>query len=148
MFKMPKMLDQKDKLMFSYSGLKTHVLKLVASLNGEVDVQRDHICAAFQEEALGQLIRKVKSCILNADENTIKSLLIAGGVAANGRFREMISKELTMKTYFPKLTYCSDNAAMIAALGWHEYTRSTNPTQFKNQHSWDAYSRYRFELVE
>ena len=146
-FKMPKMLEGRDRLMFSYSGLKTHMLKLIKDFGGDIELHRADLCASFQEEALGQLIRKVKQCILTSEDKNFKSLIIAGGVAANKRFREMVSQELNLEVYFPKLTYCSDNAAMIAALGWYQYKEAGNSDSF-DQQSWDVYSRYRYELVE
>ena len=120
-FPMPKMVAPRGKLMFSYSGLKTHVayqLQRNGLPNGQ---QLADFCAAFQEEALGQLVRKVETAIRSI-KNPIKSIIIAGGVAANIRFREMLANRIELEAFFPEQTYCSDNAAMVAALGWHKYT--------------------------
>ena len=143
---MPTMVSEKQKMMFSYSGLKTHVLNFVEKEGSLSDAKRADLCASFQEEALGQIIRKIKRA-MQIKGKRIKSLLVAGGVAANTRFREMVASELQMKAYFPKLTYCADNAAMIAALAWHEYNRYKGNRELLMSHDWDAYSRYRFEKV-
>ena len=140
-FSMPKMVEEKKRLMFSYSGLKTHMVNLRHRNKGTfTDAQAADLCAAFQEEALGQLVRKLVSALVGRD---VASVLIAGGVAANNRFRELVSKSINVPVYFPHLRYCSDNAAMIAALGFHQYMTEENPDQVFKDYGWDAFSRYR-----
>lgn len=157
-FAMPRMMEQKNKLLFSYSGLKTYMVNLrqrqrqqQKDEHAETEAEtlseqnlRD-LCAAFQEEALGQLIRKL-GYILETHRD-VKSLLIAGGVAANLRFRELAKEHLRIPTYFPQLQYCSDNAAMIAALGFHHLVKAGGPHAFA-QLNWDAFSRYQFVTQE
>ena len=145
--KMPKMVPEKKKMIFSYSGLKTHMAYLWEREGPFTGQELNDLAYAFQEEAFGQLKRKVMSG-LSALETPVRSLLVAGGVAANQRFRAMLSELPDIECFFPKLTYCSDNGAMIAGLGWHEYQRMSgkeeNPWPDQN---WDAYSRYQFEKV-
>ena len=143
---MPKMVSEKQKMMFSYSGLKTHVLNYIEKEGPLSESMRADLCASFQEEALGQIIRKIKRA-MQLKGKGVKSLLVAGGVAANSRFRDLVSQELSINSFFPKLTYCADNAAMIAALAWHEYNRYKDDHKLLMNHDWDAYSRYRFEKV-
>ena len=100
-------------------------------------------CAAFQEEALGQLVRKIESAL--SLRKGAKSLLIAGGVAANQRFRQLIQAKLSIPTYFPHLQYCSDNAAMIAALGYQHFRQAPTSDRFRDL-GWDAFSRYQFDV--
>jgi N6-L-threonylcarbamoyladenine synthase len=142
-YPMPKMMEQKNKLMFSYSGLKTYMVNLRNRYRTNLDDQmlRD-FCAGFQEEALGQLVRKLESA--QAEKPDAKALLIAGGVAANQRFRQMIQAKISIPTYFPHLQYCSDNAAMIAALGYQHFIKNPSSTRFLDL-NWDAFSRYQFE---
>lgn len=150
-FSMPKMLAAKNKLMFSYSGLKTHVAQLYqqelaknpAGLDPE---QVADLCAAFQDEALGQLVRKLR-LFFEQTQLPVKSLLVAGGVAANLRLRALLAEALPIPSYFPSLRYCGDNAAMIAALAWYEYQQQKADGRAEEPGVWDAYSRYRFELV-
>ena len=72
----------------------------------------------------------------------VKSILVAGGVAANKKFKEYVSKDIPTPCYFPSLAYCSDNAAMIAGLGY--YMALDQGLDHKDFHSygWDAFSRY------
>jgi len=136
---MPKMVEQKDRMEFSYSGLKTHMINL---LRKKTDYSQEDICAAFQEEALGQIIRKLTVALKNNPQ--AKSILIAGGVAANQRFRELTSK-FKIPVHFPSLQYCSDNAAMIASMA-HYQIKSAGLDAFRTT-EWDSYSRYDFEAV-
>lgn len=140
-YPMPKMLDDKSKITFSYSGLKTHVLNLWRKLEKDGladDSARANIAASFQEEALGQLIRKLH--LAEKLYPHVNSIIVAGGVSANQRFREMANLAFKIPIYFPALNYCSDNAAMISALGYFLY--SSSPSSFPATADWDAYSRY------
>ncbi len=141
-YPMPRMMEQKDKLLFSYSGLKTYMVNLRGRHQSELNDQmvRD-FCAAFQEEALGQLVRKLEGA--HVHRPAARSILIAGGVAANQRFRALAQSKLRIPAYFPQLRFCSDNAAMIAALGYQHYVKAEDPSLFK-QLGWDAFSRYQF----
>lgn len=136
---MPKMMEQKDKLQFSYSGLKTFMVNLnhKQKISGQA---LNDAAAAFQEEALGQLVRKLETV---SKLRPAKCLLVAGGVAANQRFRALVSERLAIPAHFPQLSYCSDNAAMIAALGYHHFVKAQAPSDF-HKLDWDAFSRYQF----
>lgn len=141
-YEMPKMVQDKSRLQFSYSGLKTHMVYRLQKQKDYSEQELKDLCASFQSEALGLIQRKIKIALKK--RTNVRSVIIAGGVAANQKFRSMLS-ELPVKTYFPKLKYCSDNAAMIAALGWHEYPKRKENEDFLNDHNWDAYSRYDFQ---
>lgn len=138
---MPKMLERKSDLAFSYSGLKTAVSNLVR--NPKPHITSSDIAAAFQEEALGQLTRKIsRATQLRPD---VKSVIVAGGVSANSRFKELLRQGTNLPCFFPPLSYCSDNGAMIAAMG-HDEAKARNivrttPTSL----DWDVFSRYPFE---
>ncbi len=141
-YKMPKMVEEKARLEFSYSGLKTHVVNLRHRQKGIfTEQEKADLCFAFQEEALGQLVRKVQSALQG---HTVRSVLIAGGVAANQRFRDMLQQNINIPAYFPQLRYCSDNAAMIAALGFYQIDAEKGYHQTYGNLSWDAFSRYTF----
>jgi N6-L-threonylcarbamoyladenine synthase len=138
---MPKMVERKSQLYFSYSGLKTAVSLAIKSASTH-NVSLADIAHSFQEEALGQIVRKLKVAVTMRPDT--KSVIIAGGVAANARFKEIMAESIQLKTYFPPLKFCSDNAAMIAALAYHE---STEPSLASQTHDldWDVFSRYPFE---
>lgn len=139
---MPRMMEQKDKLLFSYSGLKTYMVNLRQRYkNGIAEQELQDLAAAFQEEALGQLVRKLETAYLQQPK--ARSILVAGGVAANLRFRQMVQERLKVPAYFPQLRFCSDNAAMIAALGYQHWARAPQSASFRDL-NWDAFSRYRF----
>jgi N6-L-threonylcarbamoyladenine synthase len=134
-YPMPRMMEQKNKLLFSYSGLKTYMVNLRGKHAADMSEEKlRDFCASFQEEALGQLVRKLDGA---------SQQLIAGGVAANQRFRALAQAKLKIPVYFPQLRFCSDNAAMIAALGYQHYVKTNDPSVFK-QLGWDAFSRYQF----
>lgn len=140
-YPMPKMIEDKSKVVFSYSGLKTHVLNLWRKLEREGladETAKADIAASFQEEALGQLVRKLG--LAEKLHPDVCSIIVAGGVSANQRFREMAENAFKFPIYFPALKYCGDNAAMIAALGYFVY--SAAPNSFSPWANWDAYSRY------
>ena len=97
------------------------------------------MCASFQKEALGQLVRKTKSVLT---KKQVKSILVAGGVAANKKFKEYVSQDIDTPCFFPSLQYCSDNAAMIAGLGYYiGLEKGLDCSEFYN-YGWDAFSRY------
>ena len=137
---MPRILDQRERMAFSYSGLKTHVRYLLAKENDKLSPERSwDICAAFQREAFDQIIRKLQTALTL--HPTARSVLVSGGVAANSYFRNVLTDAISLPCYFPDLKYCSDNAAMIAAYGWHIYEGTNDLSRFHN-FVWEAYSRY------
>lgn len=152
-YKMPMMVQEKSRLEFSYSGLKTHVLNTYRKAQKELpdgagesellQVKAD-IAAAFQEEALGLIARKIKST--EKIKKDTKSVIIAGGVAANKRFQVILNENLRKRVVFPKLQYCSDNAAMIAAYGYYVFREQSDKEIFSDL-DWDPYSRYGANLV-
>jgi len=103
---------------FSFSGLKTALLYLVRE-NG-LDWARHHLadlCASYQE-AIVDMLQDTAFRLLR--EEGWQQLVLAGGVAANSRLREVFSGEALRqngRVYFPSLEYCTDNAAMIARTG-------------------------------
>lgn len=111
---MPKV----DGLNFSFSGLKNAVLQLVKKeekLGNEIN--KEDLAYAFQERALGLLIKKTK---LALEQYECKSVVIAGGVACNSRLRELMSENFSnYDLILPPLKYCTDNALMIACAGMH-----------------------------
>ena len=147
-FAMPKMMDDRRRLVFSYSGLKTHTARLIRQFgDSPTDQTIADLCASFQEAALEQLVRKLRQGFELYPDS--RSVLVAGGVAANERFRLMLTGALASSALqseptilFPAPAYCSDNAAMIAAYGFHLH-QATGVAKSK---PWQAYSRYGADL--
>ncbi|GAB3271995.1 tRNA (adenosine(37)-N6)-threonylcarbamoyltransferase complex transferase subunit TsaD [Kineosporia babensis] len=111
--------DMRDhRFDFSFSGLKTAVARWVEQreANGE-PVPINDVSASFQEAVVDVLTRKA---VLACQENGAEHLLIGGGVAANSRLRAMAQERcdkagIQLRVPRPKL--CTDNGAMVAALG-------------------------------
>ena len=98
---------------FSFSGLKTAVLRLVKSFDGQEMPVKD-ICASFQECVSSTLLKKVKNALV---ETGYKQVVLAGGVAANSEIRKKIFdlKNEGYEVYAPIMRYCTDNASMVAS---------------------------------
>lgn len=106
----------------SFSGLKTAVVNEVHNAEqrgGAVNVP--DMAASFQERIAQILARK----LLDAAADTgAKTICLAGGVAANGRLRQLVNdgaQKLGARVYLPELKFCGDNGAMIAVQGYYEY---------------------------
>ena len=98
---------------FSFSGLKTAVFRLVKSFDGQ-ELPVNDICASFQECVSSTLLKKVKKALV---DKGYKTVVLAGGVAANSEIRRKIfdlQKE-GYAVYAPPMKYCTDNASMVAS---------------------------------
>ena len=113
-FKLPE--AKVDGYNFSFSGLKTAVLRLVKSFDGQ-ELPVNDICASFQECVSLTLFKKVKKAL---EESGYKQVVIAGGVAANSEIRRKIFslEEEGYRVNAPLMKYCTDNAAMVASCAY------------------------------
>lgn len=120
----PKILSESKDYRFSYSGLKTAVVNYI---NDNPMAEKKDIVFAFQERALELLVRKVFAA---ARKFRISEIVAAGGVAANGRLRAMLENEKKTgeKIYIPSPLLCTDNAAMVAGIGYRYYISGTVDT--------------------
>ncbi len=118
----PKILADSQDFRFSYSGLKTAVVNYV---KGNPPADTSEIVFYFQERALEVLVRKVYQA---ARKYNIKDIVIAGGVAANGRLREMLNngKGEDERLIIPSPGLCTDNAAMVAGIGYQYYSNGVS----------------------
>ncbi|MEK7105099.1 MAG: tRNA (adenosine(37)-N6)-threonylcarbamoyltransferase complex transferase subunit TsaD [Patescibacteria group bacterium] len=118
-FDLPRpMIDSKD-FDFSFSGLKTAVLYTWREA-GEKKALKADMAASFQEAAVGVLVGKMTKAIALTKPKTV---MIAGGVAANEHLRSRLGKAIKkqfpkVKFIVPEMKYTGDNAAMIAAAGY------------------------------
>jgi N6-L-threonylcarbamoyladenine synthase len=105
---------------FSFSGLKTSVIRFVdKNYKDRIIPEKDlpDISASFQKAVISALTRNVISAINNYE---VKTISVVGGVSANSYLRNSIQEigsKRKIKTVFPSLEYCGDNAAMIANRG-------------------------------
>jgi len=119
---LPRPLKGKAGLEFSFSGLKTAVVRMVEKRGGPEAVAGDPqqlrgLCAAFQERVIGLLVDRA---LLAMEQRGIRRLAVVGGVACNRGLRQAIGERLAGKgvvVAIPPPSLCTDNAAMIAAVG-------------------------------
>ena len=108
-----------DNLDFSFSGIKTAVINLN---HKDPNIDKADLCASFQTAVTEMLISNVKKAVTQFNSDKI---VIAGGVSRNSFIRssfDNLAKELKIKVYYPEPILCTDNAAMIAAAGYYNYT--------------------------
>lgn len=105
-----------DGYNFSFSGLKTAVLRLVKSFDGK-ELPVNDICASFQECVSKTLVKKLKKAL---QERGYKQVVIAGGVAANSEIRKKVFalEQEGYRVCAPAMKYCTDNASMVAACAY------------------------------
>jgi N6-L-threonylcarbamoyladenine synthase len=118
-FNFPRPMIKSKELDFSFSGLKTAVINMFKEkiARGETLPLSD-IAASFQEAIVDVLVAKALRAV---EEKNIQVISVTGGVSANSRLREVFTetcKKKKIQVFFPKLSLCTDNAAMIAAAGY------------------------------
>jgi len=124
-FELPKPILKKGGCNLSFAGLKTAVLRTSKKLKSQKE--KYNLAASFQKTINEILYEKTKIAMeefLKDKENIEKTFVIAGGVAANLKIRENLTKlsnEKKFTSIFPPINLCSDNAAMIAWAGIERY---------------------------
>ena len=118
-FNFPRPMLRANTFDFSFSGLKTSIINAFKDkiANNEV-LPLEDIAASFQEAVVDVLVSKT---IRAASEREVSAVSVTGGVSANRRLREVFvdtCQQKGMEVFFPKLSLCTDNAAMIAAAGY------------------------------
>ncbi len=137
-FPSPKSQNPYD---FSYSGLKTAVLRTAQQLIGEdhrfpsrdiknrlSESQVHDIAACFQKTAINIVVDKTMRAYY---EFSPKSVVVAGGVAANQELRKQLQSQLDIQPFYPDIKLCTDNGAMIACLAVFKIDQKQAPTDPK-----------------
>ncbi|MCX7738217.1 MAG: tRNA (adenosine(37)-N6)-threonylcarbamoyltransferase complex transferase subunit TsaD [Hydrogenothermaceae bacterium] len=121
--KLPRPLihdKEENRFNFSFSGLKSATIR---EIQKGIYLKED-IAASFQNAAVEVLVKKsVDAC----QEFNVKSLVVAGGVSANSRLREVLTKECKkqgINLSIPPIYLCTDNAAMVAYTGYLRYMKT------------------------
>lgn len=108
--------ELRDSYAFSFSGLKTAILRAAQQEPKDVSA----LANGFQESVVDILVRKT---VAAAGQTGAVDVAVAGGVAANRRLRECMARELGDRVRFPRLEYCTDNAAMIGGAAYFSLRR-------------------------
>ncbi|MCU0285061.1 MAG: tRNA (adenosine(37)-N6)-threonylcarbamoyltransferase complex transferase subunit TsaD [Acidobacteria bacterium] len=147
-FTYPRMSDGSDD--FSFSGYKTAVIRQARqNMTGETlqpnQAEFNDLVASFLYSVVGYLLEKTRAVV---EQRKVKSLIVSGGVSRNTLLREMFKAEFNkpgrdIKLYMPSPRFCTDNAAMIAWLGYEKFLAYPNINYFDSY--LNAYSRALFK---
>ncbi|HFI0273062.1 TPA: tRNA (adenosine(37)-N6)-threonylcarbamoyltransferase complex transferase subunit TsaD [Streptococcus suis] len=121
-YNFPRAMIKEDNLEFSFSGLKSAFINLYhnAQQKGE-SLSNEDLAASFQACVMDILMAKTKKALAGYP---VKTLVVAGGVAANQGLRERLATEITdVDVIIPPLRLCGDNAGMIALAAVSEYNK-------------------------
>lgn len=132
----PRAMPGKDNFDFSFSGVKTAVANYVNGRKQLHNAELADICASFQEAVCDVLVTKA---LRAAVSEGLTEVVLAGGVAANTRLREMLSTrgaEKGIRVIATPLAFCTDNAAMICMAAKQIFTKKTGDSM-----NLDVYSR-------
>jgi len=124
-FTFPVGLSGADQQDFSFAGVKTSLLYRIRDLGDDVDAARADLAASYQEAVMRPLADRLVGAAIR---NDIPTVTVGGGVAANGRLRELVTANAEaagLVAAFPDRALCTDNAAMIGAAA-----------QFTDAHPW------------
>lgn len=120
-FPMPSLHKGGHEYDVSYSGLKTAVINQIDQFwNPAYERTAENIAASFQETAVKILLSRVLKAVRDTG---LKRIVAGGGVAANSRLRALLAEQSDLECIFPSLKLCTDNAAMIAGLGYQYLSR-------------------------
>ena len=122
-YDLPYPLDD-DSYNFSFSGIKSAVVNLVHNeFQRGNDIRVEDMCTSFQNRVVSVIVKKTIKAL---KEYNCSNLVLAGGVAANSYLRSELSRaceENNISFSYPRIAYCTDNAAMIGAAGYYAYQK-------------------------
>jgi len=120
---------------FSFSGVKTAVLRAIEALHAEGrNLPVEDLAASFQAAVVDVLVEKT---LMAAKEFEVSEIIVAGGVSANKRLREKMLTGSKIPVHIPPLSLCTDNAAMIAGAAYYHYIQEDfSPADFDVLPTW------------
>lgn len=126
-----------DGYNFSFSGVKTFITNYVNHERMKKnEISKEGISKSLQEAIVNILYDKVEKAV---KEKNVKTLLVAGGVSANKGLRKKFENFSDIEVHFPKMEYCTDNAAMIGVAAYYEI-KNKKIDDKKNNYDVDAIS--------
>lgn len=142
-FDLPRPMIDKAGCDMSFSGLKTAVRRVVENFEATLSEQdKADVCACFQRAVLESLTARLKNGIrlFKKDFPQAKSLVVGGGVAANGALREALqalAARHKLDFYAPPMNLCTDNGAMVAWAGMERFKAGlTDSLDFSPRPRW------------
>lgn len=121
-FEFPRAMLETGSLDFSFSGMKSAVLNTLNTARmKDMELNKADLAASFQQAVVDVLVRKTVHAL---ERTKVKTLLLAGGVAANALLRQALKEETAkrqVRFVYPPPVLCTDNGAMIAAAGYYHY---------------------------
>jgi N6-L-threonylcarbamoyladenine synthase len=130
-YNFPIGLEHDGTLDFSFSGLKTAVLRAVTARPMLTDIAKADIAASFERAVVDALLLKTAKAL---DQFPVRHFVLGGGVAANSYLRERLTSYCAHRTpriecHVPKRAWCTDNAAVIGAAAMYQTERVVAPTE-------------------
>ena len=120
-FPMPSLHKGEHRYDVSYSGLKKAVIYHLSSyLRPGAEVTPENIAASFRKTAIDILLSRLYRAVQDTGINTV---VVGGGVAANAYLRRKLEVKQDLYVYFPPISLCGDNGAMVAGIAWHYFQR-------------------------
>jgi len=142
-YNLPLPLDD-ESYNFSFSGIKSAVINVIHNEEQRGNkIRVEDMCTSFQNRAVTILIKKTLRAM---KEYNVKNLVLAGGVAANSCLRERLKEECDRLGYsfsYPKMKYCTDNAAMIGAAAYFAYKKGIVADLTLNAKATDSLYQYK-----
>ena len=142
-YNLPLPLDD-DTYNFSFSGIKSAVINTIHNeKQRENIIRKEDMCTSFQNRAVTILVKKTMRAM---EEYKVKNLVLAGGVAANSNLRKKLEEVCKEKGYnfsYPKMKYCTDNAAMIGAAAYYAYQKGIVADLTLNAKATDSLYQYK-----
>jgi N6-L-threonylcarbamoyladenine synthase len=138
----PRPFLDKEQFDFSFSGIKSAVMRYLQTHPKPTDADRQDIAAGFQAAVVEVLVYKI---INAAKAKDCGHLAVVGGVAANHGLRDTVTRDAAaagITVHIPSIDLCGDNAAMVAAVGYHRLKAGESGAMDD-----DVYSRVKFRPV-